>query len=128
MDAVYNLAFLTIIAANRDDANAGLSPFISPRLIPDRSIHVETISCRNILSSLSPILAAEDLTKSKWAARGWTLQEYVHSKRSVIFTGKYVFFQCEEALWCEDFGLHLSSFCDNWPGWYLPLYRFSTTP
>jgi hypothetical protein len=128
MDAVYNLAFLTIIAASGDDANTGLSPFISARLIPDRSIYVETISCKNFLSSLSPLHAAEVIAKSKWATRGWTLQEYVLSKRSVIFTGQYVFFRCEEALWGEDFGLHLSSFCDNRLDWDLPLYRISITP
>jgi hypothetical protein len=44
-----------------------------------------------------------------------------------VFTGKYVFFRCEEALWAEDFGLHFPSFCDSGPGWDLPLYRLSTT-
>ena len=128
MDAVYNLAFLTIVAAAGDNANAGLSPFISRRPIIDCSIHVESISGSNFISSVSPILAAEALTRSKWATRGWTLQEYVLSKRSVIFSGQYVFFRCEEALWGEDFGLQLSSFCENWPGWDLPLYRFSVIP
>ncbi|RDL30184.1 uncharacterized protein BP5553_10462 [Venustampulla echinocandica] len=127
MDAVYNLAFLTIVAAAGDSANAGLPPFNSPRLNSHLLFHVETISGINFVSCLSPRIATEAITESKWATRGWTLQEYVLSKRTVIFTGRYVFFRCKEALWAEDFGLQFLSFRDNWPGWDLPLYRFSTT-
>jgi hypothetical protein len=127
MDAVYNLAFLTIVAAAGDDANSGLPPFNTPRLSPSCSLNVETISDNNFVSSLSPKISAEAIAELKWATRGWTLQEYVLSKRAVVFTGKYVFFRCEEALWAEDFGLHFPSFCNNGPGWDLPLYRLSTT-
>jgi len=116
MDAVYNMAFLTIVAAAGDDATSGLPPFNAPRVSPNCSLHVETISDKNHVSSLSPETASEAIVELKWAPRGWTLQEYVLSKRAVVFTGKYVFFRCEEALWAEDFGLHFPSFCDNWPG------------
>ncbi|KAN0110061.1 hypothetical protein V8E51_006448 [Hyaloscypha variabilis] len=112
MDAVYSLSFLTIVAAAGDNANAGLSPYKCLRLNPKVSFHLETISGNNFVTSLSPKIAAEAITKSKWATRGWTLQEYVLSKRVV-------------GLWAEDFGLNLSSFSDSWPGWDLPLYRFS---
>lgn len=125
MDSVYNSAFLTIVAAAGDDANAGLSPFNSPRFKPSLSISIETISGNTIISSPSPIIAVGAIIKSAWTNRGWTLQEYALSKRVVIFTGQYVFFPCEEALRGEDFGLKLSSFGDNWPGWELPLHRFS---
>jgi hypothetical protein len=127
MDAVYNLAFLTIVTAAGDDATSALPPFNAPRVSPNCSLHVETISDKNYVSSLSPEIASEAIAELKWATRGWTLQEYVLSTRAVVFTGKYVFFRCEEALWAEDFGLHFLSFCDNWPGWGLPLYRLSTT-
>jgi len=43
MDAVYNLSFLTIVAAAGDDANAGLSPYNCLRLTPNVSFHVEII-------------------------------------------------------------------------------------
>jgi hypothetical protein len=127
MDAVYNLAFLTIVAATGDGANAGLRPFNSPRFDSNLSFNIEAISGINFVSCLSPEIAAEAIAESKWATRGWTLQEYVLSNRTVVFTGRYVFFRCEEALWAEDFGLHFLSFRDNWPGWDLPLYRFPTT-
>jgi hypothetical protein len=44
-----------------------------------------------------------------------------------VFTRKYGFFRSEEARWAEDFGLHFPSFCNNGPGWSLPLYPLSTT-
>lgn len=127
MDAVYNSAFLTIVGAAGDSANAGLRPFNSPRFNSHLLFHVETISGINFVSCLSPQIAIEAITESKWATRGWTLQEYVLSKKTVVFTGRYVFFRCNEALWAEEFGLQFLSFRNNWPGWDLPLYRFSTT-
>ena len=116
MNVVYNLALLTIVAAAGDGANAGLRPFNSPRFNSHLSFHVETISGIYFVSCLSPQIATEIIAESKWASRGWTLQEYILSKRMVVFTGRYVFFHCKEALWAEDFGLQFLSFRDNWPG------------
>jgi hypothetical protein len=127
MDAVCNLAFLTIVTASVDDATSGLPSFNALRLSPNCSLHVETISYNNFISSLSSKIAAEAIAELKRATHRWTLQEYVLSKRAVVFTGKYVFFRCEEALWAEDFGLNFPSFCNNGPGWGLPLYPLSTT-
>jgi hypothetical protein len=73
MDTVYNLSFLTIVAAAGDNANAGLSPYKCLRLNPNVPFHVETISGNNFVTSLSPKITAEAITKSKWATRGWTL-------------------------------------------------------
>ncbi|PMD52336.1 uncharacterized protein K444DRAFT_487209, partial [Hyaloscypha bicolor E] len=101
MDVVYNLALLTIVAAAGDGANAGLRPFNSPRFVHRRSFnshlsfHVETISGIYFVSCLSPQIATEIIAESKWASRGWTLQEYILSKRMVVFTGRYVFFHCK---------------------------------
>jgi hypothetical protein len=106
MDAAYSLAFLTIVAAFGYDATSGLPPFNAPRVSLNCLLYVETISDNNYVSSLSPEIASETIAELKWATRGWTLQEHVLSKRVVVFTGKYVFFRCEEALWAEDFGLH----------------------
>jgi hypothetical protein len=66
------------------------------------------------------------MTESKWASRGWTLQESALLTREVIFTGQYVFFRRRKALWGEDFGLKLSTFRGDLPGWELPLHRIST--
>lgn len=116
---------MTIIAAAGDDANAGLTPFNSPQFNSDPLTSIETISGNTFVSVLSPSIAAEAIAKSRWASRGWTLQEFALSKRALIFTGQCAFFRCEEALWAEDYGLELSSFCDNGPNWDLPLYRLS---
>jgi hypothetical protein len=92
MDAVYNLSFLTIVAAAGDDAIAGLSLYKCLRLTPNLSFHLEIILGNNFITSPSPNIAAEVITKLKWATRGWTLQEYVLSERAVVFTGQYGFF------------------------------------
>lgn len=131
MDTVYNQAFLTIVAAAGDDADSGLPPFNSPRSESDALISIEAILGNYYVSSVSPVIASQAITASKWATRGWTLQEFALSKRVVIFTGQYVFYRCENSVWGEDFGLNLPYSSDKGAYWDLPLERLSseqTTP
>jgi hypothetical protein len=65
MDAVCNLAFLTIVTASVDDATSGLPSFNALRLSPNCSLHVETISYNNFISSLSSKIAAEAIAELK---------------------------------------------------------------
>ena len=110
MDAVYNLSFLTIVAAAGDDANAGLSPYNCLRLTPNVSFHVEIIWGNNPITSPSPKIAAEVITKLKWATRGWTFSRiYTFEESSRIHGTIRFFFRCEEGLCAEEFGLHFSS-------------------
>ena len=70
MGSVYNLSFLTIVAAAGEDANAALSPYNCLRLNPNVSFHAEIILGNNSIPSPSPKIAAEVITKLKWVTRG----------------------------------------------------------
>jgi hypothetical protein len=124
MAEVYSQSYLGIIAAAGDDANAGLSPFaVSGRKVPVSSMVIAKPFGR-FVASLSPQIAAEAISRSTWASRGWTLQEYALSRRVLFFTGTYVFFRCETALLCEDFGLGFSACSEKRMNWDLPLPPF----
>lgn len=124
MADVYSQSFLAIIAATGDDANAGLRPYGSRGRNHNLSYLVRRSSKGSFVASLSPQIAADQLPKSAWASRGWTLQEYALSGRVLFFTGSYTFLRCEKGLWCEDFGLGFSNCFKEGLNWDLPLPRF----
>jgi hypothetical protein len=53
------------------------------------------------LIAAQPILT-DVVDSSYWNTRAWTYQERFLSKRSLTFTDSYIFFQCQQVLWCED--------------------------
>jgi hypothetical protein len=124
MADVYSQSFLAIIAAAGDDANAGLPPYGNPGRNLNLSYLVRRSSKGSFVASLSPQIAAEEIAKSTWASRGWTLQEYALSRRVLFFTGSYTFLRCEKGLQCEDFGLGFSRCFDEDLRWDLPLPPF----
>jgi ankyrin repeat protein len=83
MGDIYSGAYFTIIAAT----SSGKLSYHSP--------HVKT----------DPPQAEDlyaDLYDSKWATRGWTFQEQMLSKRSVIFTERHIFWECQQCVWDMD--------------------------
>lgn len=89
MDSIYHNAELTIIAAAGSDPTYGL-PGISSRLRePYPTITVRDI---DIISTLRH--PHSSIPSSKWATRGWTLQEAVLSRRRLVFTDDQVYFEC----------------------------------
>ncbi|KAF2030468.1 heterokaryon incompatibility, partial [Setomelanomma holmii] len=102
MDAIYNRANLTIIAASRCDANAGLALIHMSRHV---AMHSEKGGKIEAFSAPSPQIASEAIARSRLASRGWTLQEYCLSRRVVILTEDFAFFRCHDALRVETFGL-----------------------
>ena len=100
MDLVYAAAAVTIVAAGRLDAYTGL---------PGVLTRAEAISQKrvNVLSTLAimPLLtqsASRSLPRTKWASRGWTYQEYLLSRRSLIFLCDQVFWTCEKDTFMEE--------------------------
>jgi hypothetical protein len=124
MANVYSQSFLAIIAAAGDDANAGLPLYSNPRRNSNLSYLVRRSSKGSFVATLSPQIAAQEIAKSSWASRGWTLQEYALSRRVLFFTGSYTFLRCEKGLRCEDFGLGFSNCFEEDLKWDLPLPRF----
>ncbi|KFY24476.1 hypothetical protein V493_05205 [Pseudogymnoascus sp. VKM F-4281 (FW-2241)] len=99
MDAIFTRASFIIIAASGSDANAGLTGLNGP----PRDITQHTAIYSDELTLLSLKLGREDdLNTSVWNSRCWTYQEYVLSRRSLIFTKDSVYFQCGHACWSED--------------------------
>jgi hypothetical protein len=90
MDKVYSAARVTIISVAGVDARNGLPGVSSvPRLPLSRA----SICGRRAVQVSNP---NEQIAKSRWASRGWTLQEGLLARRRLIFTNTQVYFQCNK--------------------------------
>lgn len=96
MDLVYSSAAMTIVAAN-GTATDGLSGVAgTPRIIDQRTARV----AQNL--SLMDVLRLDDAYQDcEWRTRGWTFQEGLCSRRSLVITKDQVFWSCETARYCE---------------------------
>ncbi|KAK4656244.1 hypothetical protein QC762_309610 [Podospora pseudocomata] len=83
MDNIYSGAYFTIIAA----ASPGLYVNLDRRHRAPMGV------------SFFHRYLYDKLLKSKWATRGWTFQEQVLSRRSIIFVNGDVFWDCRNSLW-----------------------------
>lgn len=103
MDIIYGASLLTIIAACGTDSNAGL-PGVHNSL--ERTKQVAGKLGDQIFVSIAggPM---DDFWPSKWAERAWTFQEFLLSKRHLIFLPKQVVYHCSTLSWCEDHSLEL---------------------
>jgi Heterokaryon incompatibility protein (HET) len=122
MADIYSLSYLAIIATAGDDAEAGLAPY--GKRNSSISYMLRTTPSGTFVASLSPQIAAHDISRSVWASRGWTLQEYALARRVIFFTGSYAFLRCEKGLRCEDFGLGFSDCFEEDRKWDLPVPPF----
>lgn len=89
MDSIYGSADMTIIAACGQDSHYGL-PGVNdtPRTVQH---HVKA-GHFDIFSSMRH--PHDAIKSSKWASRGWTLQETCLSKRRLAFTDSQLYFEC----------------------------------
>ena len=103
MDSIYGLATLTIVATSGVGANAGL-----PGIRPGTRRRVQTpLMAKNIqlLETLDPPGNGDTtsyLGESLWNERGWTFQERLLSRRSLVFTDEQVYWECQVASYSED--------------------------
>ncbi|KAK1753807.1 HET-domain-containing protein [Echria macrotheca] len=103
MDQIYEMAWLTIVAACGHDANAGL-----PGVQKD-SREAETVSLTEVQPGIQ-LGIYPDLDRllgtTAYATRAWTFQEHLLSRRIVYFIADKVFFRCQESecseLWVDD--------------------------
>jgi hypothetical protein len=91
MARIYTNAMLCIIAATDEPLNSGIRGASVPRewatqrvtnVAPGLAIGVTQSNIYKILS------------QTKWATRGWTYQEHMLSRRSLIFTNSEILFHC----------------------------------
>jgi len=95
MDTIYGGAALTIIAASGTDASSGV---FGVRGTPQRrktsmkiGLHEFNV-CRGI---------RDEIRVSRWNNRGWTYQEGILSRRTLIFTETRVCFECSRGRYIE---------------------------
>ncbi|KAF9735640.1 hypothetical protein PMIN06_008567 [Paraphaeosphaeria minitans] len=98
MDVIYGASALTVIAACGSDSNAGL-----PGVHPSDTRVTQTmgkIGDQFFVSIQKDPMAA--FWRSTWVSRGWTFQEFLLSRRHLIFLPEQVVFHCRTLAWCED--------------------------
>ena len=102
MDHIYSHALLTLVDGAGSNANAGL-PGVHPNstLTNKSPVSIDDMELISIRHDLWP--AIKD---SVWLTRGWTLQEYVLSKRVLFIVSGAAIFLCQDALWKEDTGTY----------------------
>ncbi|KAI8952202.1 heterokaryon incompatibility protein-domain-containing protein [Xylaria longipes] len=100
MGAIYASAKLTIIVADGDATSGikGLKGISSSRPLIQRILPLSEET--KIIMSQMPDFSGKG--GSKYFQRGWTHQEFVLSKRRLIFAKGQVFWQCTGANWYED--------------------------
>lgn len=96
MDFIYRRAYLTLVVADGENCNSGISS-TQPRLAIQMTATIANLAIGTVFLSVK-----YELLRSKWASRVWTLQEYALSFRTLIFTPRQIFFSCADGLFRED--------------------------
>lgn len=101
MHIIYGASLLTIIAACGTDSNAGLP-----------GVHNSNTRTKQVAGKIGDQFFVSvagdpmhDFWRSMWAQRGWTFQEFLLSKRHLIFLPDQVVYHCSILSWCEDYSL-----------------------
>jgi hypothetical protein len=90
MDAIYEGAVVTLVAAAGQDATYGL-----PGISKDRIIQPSCEALGMVFVSSWPHLDRV-LENCRWATRAWTFQEAILSRRCIFFTDYQVYLVCRE--------------------------------
>ncbi|OAL42788.1 HET-domain-containing protein [Pyrenochaeta sp. DS3sAY3a] len=107
MGNIYAGSYFTLVAAKNDDASGPLdaarnTPWPRKLRRPPSLIKHDAPNARPILSGKRIIVTqAQYLMRTSWYTRGWTLQEYLFSKRRVVFQGDTVNWECLYDAWHE---------------------------
>ncbi|KAF2189359.1 HET-domain-containing protein [Zopfia rhizophila CBS 207.26] len=99
MGSIYYHAHFVIIAAGGDGSH-GLCTEDCIR--PKYRTH-----CRELLAEIGVVY--EPATENtRWSTRGWTFQERIFARRSFVFRGDTVTFQCQKSIWQEGTDIPIS--------------------
>lgn len=110
MDRVYGSALLTIVAAQGNNANAGLkgirnpnTPEVAQRPEQQRQVHQSAARVKEDAAFVAPLMTTNyELDRSPWNSRAWTFQERILSRRLIIFTKGQMIWQCRRMACRED--------------------------
>lgn len=97
MQDIYSGSYVTIIALSGTSANTGLPRFNSNRE------YFSQLTCRingKLLVGLMPTLS-QQIWRSPWGQRAWTLQEALLSPRCVYISEHQLYFECNGMQACE---------------------------
>jgi hypothetical protein len=101
MNSVYSGSYFTIIAASGTDATAGLPGVRPGSRSPSQSLLNLDPSGNGLRMTVQHSIDWH-LKRSVYNQRGWTLQELVLPRRTVIFVNNQVYFRCQKANWAEE--------------------------
>ena len=107
MDQIYSNAYLTIVAAAGQDAQAGL-----PGVSRCHRQQLQDAQIGNTRFVQLPRPALATIMSSHWASRGWTFQECCLAGRRLIFTEDQALFLCNKSFVVESMKPRI--FRDNW--------------
>ncbi|PWY69001.1 HET-domain-containing protein [Aspergillus sclerotioniger CBS 115572] len=99
MDKIYGQSVVTLVAISATNAHDALPGVSEKRCQANGFIASQGIHFIAQMPSFDEVLTA-----SKWATRGWTLQEAYLSRRMIHFSDSWVFMEGyqEKAIQCED--------------------------
>ncbi|KAN0080523.1 Heterokaryon incompatibility protein (HET) domain containing protein [Elaphomyces granulatus] len=102
MAAIYGGAWATLVALEGDSADSGFPRALPPLdgKLDDRTFQWACTFDNKTLMTIPPTLGPQ-ISISKWATRGWTLQEALLSPRCLYFTREQVHFECNILQACE---------------------------
>lgn len=100
MDKIYGGALLTIVAADGDNADAGL-PGVRPGTRGRNITQIREEIWPGLVAAAT-IDPPPDPAGSVWGSRGWTFQEQLLSNRLLLFYQGGVSWQCRTAVFYED--------------------------
>ena len=104
MDQIYAKALFTIVAANGDNAEAGLPGVgLTSREQVQEILHLADGDLYTLIHDISE--QGNVIRKSPWAQRAWTFQELLCSGRCLVFTAFQVYWKCHCAVWLEEIAL-----------------------
>lgn len=89
MDSIYKGAEFTIIAAAGNDETFGLPGVGNTLRKPQQQLRLGDLSITTTMAH-----PHHTIMSSRWATRGWTLQEAVLSRRCLVFTEDQMYFEC----------------------------------
>lgn len=102
MHEIYRHADVTIVAADGDSCSEGL-PGVT--LAKDRVYKHRRYELPGMCFMKVPSSTKHGIEMSPWRTRGWTFQEELCSRRTLVLLPELMFFSCASAVWREDIQL-----------------------